>query len=386
LQGFHLIGAACMKKIIAVDFYDIIWKHDGLFTLADMDALFAKYAEHGVTGVLWRLSAGGNLLYHSRTAERFDRRAANSSDFISRKTIAVMEAYDPAEAAVADGKKYGIAVYFWLTLFDEAGYGSIPDFLSPFCEAHPEYSWRSRDGKSSYYGVLSYTYPEVVEYRLNQIREINAYGGDGIYLCNRSHSRSPPIREEMRRIEELGSEKSYEWCLTHGELIEAEYKRCRGEYGFDPIALESYHGDLNDAVAWQRHRGSYFTRFMEKARANTPGLLALGLRYGANLGPYIYGDHFFDWERFTDSTITDAVAYDLQPPNYDREEDFPEFYRPTRSQKWLWMSLSATGPEQLLEAYRESLDRWRPHMDGIILFEAFKMTENQPYWDFIKEW
>jgi len=181
-----------MKKIIAVDFYDIIWMHDGLFTLADMDALFAKYAEHGVTGVLWRLSACGNLLYHSKTAERFDRRASASTQLISKKTLAVMEAYDPAEAAVAAGKKFGIAVYFWLTLFDEAGYSSIPDFLSPFCEAHPEYSWRSRDGKSSYYGVLSYTYPEVIEYRLNQIREISAYGGDGLYLCNRSHSRSPP--------------------------------------------------------------------------------------------------------------------------------------------------------------------------------------------------
>ena len=86
----------------------------------------------------------------------------------------------------------------------------------------------------------------------------------------------------------------------------------------------------------------------------------------------------------TDGSLLDALAYDLQPPHYDDPALFPEFYRKTQGEKLLWMSLSAKEPEKLLAAYAESLERWKPHMDGIILFEAYQMTHNPPYWEFIR--
>ena len=373
-----------MKKFIAVDFYDLIWQQtERIFSLDDMDALFRKYAEHGIDAVLWRLSVCGKLLYHTRTPDRCAVRGEPGS--LQHRAFEVMQQYDPAEAAVTMGRKYGIEVYFWLTVFDEAGYSVLSEYESSISLAHPEYSWRAKDGSGYYRGVLSYVYPEVVEFKLRQIREIASYGGAGIYLCNRSHSRSPVIRKAMEEAR-MAKEDVNVWCREHTQLLVSEFKRCRGQYGYDPIALESYKGDLEDVVSWQRHRGSYFTSFMEKAReAAQPGKLFFGLRYGANLGPYIYGDHFFDWERFSDGSTVDALAYDLQPPDYDKPEDFPEFYRTTGGAKLLWMSLSRNDPERLIEAYRPSIERWRPFMDGIILFEAYHMTFNQAYWEFIRD-
>ena len=371
-----------MKKIIAVDFYDLIWKAENPFSRDDMDALFCKYAEYGVDAVLWRVSVCGKLLYHSQTPDRYMGCKAQNST--GEKAMAVMRQYDPAEVVVAMGKKYGIEVYFWLTLFDDASYAGFSEMESSICKAHPEYSWQSRDGKTHYLGVLSYAFPEVVEFRLRQIRELAGYGGAGIYLCNRTHFRSPVIREAMNQAG-LDQDNVNQWCREHSDLIRSEYVRCRGQFGFDQPALAAYQGDLNDIVAWQHHRGAYFTEFMKKARvAANPGKMWMGLRYGANLGPYIYGDHFFDWKKFSDGSITDALAYDLQPPDYDREEDFPEFYQRTVARKLLWMSLSMNNPEKLLDAYAKSLERWKPFMDGIILFEAYQMTNNPSYWHFLK--
>lgn len=370
-----------MRKIIAGDFYDLVWQQETLFGQADIDSLFRKFAEHGVDAVLWRLSACGKLLYRTATP---DQLKAENDNLVGRKCEALLQQYDPPAAAVEAGRKYGVEVYFWLTIYDESDYAIEPNMESSLSQAHPEYSWRSRDGKNYYRGIVSYTYPEVVEFKLRQIREILSYGGDGLYLCNRSHSRSPRIREAMAAIQNPCLETLTQWIRSHGELIVSEYDRCRGEFGFDPAALETYHGDLNDERAWQIHRGKYFLAFMEKTRALNPGKIWFGLRNGRDFGPYIYGNYFFDWEKLTDGSLIDALAYDLQPPNYDKEEDFPEFYKPTKGQKFLWMSLSANNPQGLLDAYAESLERWRPYMDGIILFEAYQMTNNPQYWDFIK--
>ena len=55
-----------MLKIIAVDFYDLIWQQETLFSEADIDRLFRKYAEHRVDAVLWRLSVCGSCCTAAR--------------------------------------------------------------------------------------------------------------------------------------------------------------------------------------------------------------------------------------------------------------------------------------------------------------------------------
>ena len=59
-----------MRKIIAGDFYDLVWQQETLFGQADIDSLFRKFAEHGVDAVLWRLSACGKLLYRTATPDQ----------------------------------------------------------------------------------------------------------------------------------------------------------------------------------------------------------------------------------------------------------------------------------------------------------------------------
>ena len=370
-----------MKKIIAVDFYDLIWQYEKPFSRNDMEALFAKYKENGVDAVLWRLSVCGRLLYHTKTPDRYV--GGPYAPSLAAKATAVMADYDPAEAAVTYGNKFGIDVYFWLTLYDDSGYGGCDDHESSICREHPEYSWREVDGKSYYRGVLSYVYPEVVEFRMRQIKEIISYGGAGLYLCNRSHSRPQVVRDAMAKARREGEEARKKWGMENGAFINAECERCKGRFGYDIPALQAYKGDLSDVVAWQRFRGTYFLSFMEKVRKINPGKTWFGLRYGGNNGNFIYGEHFFDWERLTDGTLIDALSYYLQPPDYDKPADFPEFYRKTKGQKFLWLSLSANEPRKLLNAYAESLERWKPFMDGIIMFEAYQMTDNPEYWDFL---
>lgn len=373
-----------MRKIVAVDFFDLVWQQtERIYSLEDIDALFARYAEYNVDSVLWRISACGKMLCHTKTPDQF-KYIPGDKALAHKMCDELLDAYDPASAAVAAGKKYGVDVYFWVTLYDDAGYASDFQALeSSICREHPEFSWRSKDGKSFYHGVLSYTYPEVVEFRLRQLRELIALGGAGLYLCNRSHSRSPEIRKAMKE-NAINGDYGKSWISANREFIESEFVRCRGLFGYDQPALATYHGDLDDVVAWQKHRGSYFIDFMKKVRELNPGKLWFGLRYAPNFGPYIYGDHFFDWEKLTDGTLVDGLAYDVQPPDFDKECDYPEFYRKTAGEKFVWMSLGVKNVKWLLDFHAESLERWRPHMNGLILFEAYQMTDNQEYWDFIK--
>ena len=78
-----------MKKFIAVDFYDLIWKQETVFSLEDMEALFARYAENGINAVLWRLSVYGKLLYHSKTPDRYTIGGAPQG--VEAKALKVME-------------------------------------------------------------------------------------------------------------------------------------------------------------------------------------------------------------------------------------------------------------------------------------------------------
>ena len=364
-----------MRKIVAVDFYDLILQQHSLYSREDIDQLFRGYAAIGIDTVMWRLSVCGLLLYRTNTPDMV--RPVPGNNHLT-KAAEVLKNYDPAEAAVRCGKKYGIKVIFWLTIYDDNGLKINDPMESSFCKENPQCSWRSKDGKEYFHGILSYAYPEVVEFRMRQIREILSYGGDGLYLCNRSHSRPRLLCEAIA----AGLNKKDP--AAYGQLFESEYKRCRGIFGYDPPALATYTGDLEDDIAWQKHRGKYFLSFMEQARKITPGELWFGLRYQYDLGSFIYGKHFFDWERLTDRTLADALLYELQVPNYDKEEDFPEFYRETSTGKYLWLNLHHTKPDTILRLHAECLERWRPRLDGIVMFEAFNMTYNPQYREFIK--
>jgi hypothetical protein len=369
-----------MKKCIAVDFYDLIGQRESPWLPDDIDRLFAGYAEYGVTSVLWRLSCCGKLLYHSETPDRFDF----TGNEYGRKTVELLQRFDPAEAAVAAARRNGIEIHFWITLYDDRGYG-VNGLSSRINIEHPEYSWRSLDGLDCYAGMLSYVYPEVVEYRLRQIREINAYGGDGLYLCNRSHSRPPEIRKVMDRLCKEDIAGVNRWCRENNVRITSAIADSVGKFGFDPPALEAYGKIPQDMADWQRFRGIYFLNALRKFRDATPGKLGFGLRYGGSLDSFfIYGKDFFDWDFLAHGGLLDFMAYQLPVPPETGLEEYTDFLHPSPAEKWLWMNVGSAKPKERIDSYLKQWDSWRKHLDGVIFFEACNLTGNPVFWDFIR--
>jgi hypothetical protein len=79
--------------------------------------------------------------------------------------------------------------------------------------------------------ILSFAYPEVVEYRLALMRELLSFGVDGVFLvaCGNAVGYEPPVLESFRN-----------------------------EHGIDPRTIGEYD------PRWTRHQGRYFTHFMRK--------------------------------------------------------------------------------------------------------------------------
>ena len=229
-----------------------------LCTPDDMTRLMEKYAELGIETVFWRLSACGPVLYHSQVEYQFDDDPRKHARALGR----IMRRYDPLEEAIKSARKAGLRLAPWFTLFDDYFLGKSGRLVAE----HPEWQWVDRTGKIYFQGVLSYAFPEVVAYRLEMIREIRKYGGDGLFLSLRSHAdQSCPFR----KTDMFGFEKP----------VVEEYKK---RYGvdiskFDDIKylLDDRHfvsdyelsgGEEFDRDQWHRLKGEFFTGFLEKVR------------------------------------------------------------------------------------------------------------------------
>ena len=375
-----------MKLTMAVDYYDLIWKCDGLFDEEHINRFLGECAAHGVDSVQWRLSVCGKLLYRTRTGDmlgdtpREDWQGARTQHAINEKAKAILAKFDPLEAAVRLAHKHGLKILPWLTLYDDGGYFKFS--RSSLVDAHPELCWRSRDGKRHYRGVTSYVHPEVVEFRMRQIKEALNYGGDGLHLCLRTHSRPPEYFDALDTFlrDNPGSDHD-DWLRTLGDKVSAMIRAAAGAYGFDPPATAAYErltgkapesGDLE----WWRFRGQYFLDFMWKARRATPGALTFGVRYASG-APYPYGDHFFDWRALLDG-IVDELHYELG----EQGEACPELGAPSPAAKLGWCWLGHHGLDQTMRLKAEPIKRRLDDgsLDGVVLFEAYHFLEKPDYW------
>ncbi|MCK5843129.1 MAG: hypothetical protein KAG97_00390 [Victivallales bacterium] len=170
------------QTILNVDFGDSIialsHSENKLYDIDRIDRFFAKCAESGVDVVNWRVSECGFSL--SRTSQP----QIAPGYLVHRKSLSgVLESYDPPLEAVKAAKKHNVKILLWITLFDSAVFG-LDD---PFFRQNPDYYMMDRSGDHSFVGIPAYSEPDVREHRLREIRELTAYGADGIYLCMRSH-------------------------------------------------------------------------------------------------------------------------------------------------------------------------------------------------------
>ena len=386
-----------MKFTMAADYYDLIQFSEELFDEQKIDQLFGEYAERGINAVQWRLSVCGQLLYHTKTRDMFTEKIHTSSASVEKlhkatlcKCKTILERFDPLEVAIKLAHKHGMELYPWLTLYDD--YGVQGDRASSIVTEHPEMSWRSRDGKTNYLGVTSYAYPEVVEFRMKQIKEIATYGGDGLYLSNRSHSRPPAYNNALEDFTNKNPETCYtEWIQENTAFINESQKAAIGNYGFDPPAVEAYIRETGkqaeNSPEWNRFRGQYFMKFIEQVRKEVSGKLSFGLRYEPDAPHFLYGKHFFDWDHLANSGIIDELHYALpDDESIDLKTSYPEMFKSSKASKQGWCWLGYPLPEDTIRYKADIIKQQiqQGNLDGVVLFEAYRFLKKPDYWKLLE--
>jgi len=361
-----------MKTFITVDWGDHLDCSGQPYGPKQIEALMRRIAEAGLAGVLWRTDGCGCLYYRGREVRRLDQTVCRTRD----QAAATFAECDPLATAAEMAHRHGLAIFSWTTLwdswrqgFDEDGKVTA-DYTDTFFEGRPEYWLLSRDGGKFCEGVPCYAVDEVVEHRLAQIREINAYDLDGIYLCSRSHSRSGwTPREDY---------------FGYNEPIVAEYRR---RFGID-IREQDFCRD-----AWRRVHGEFITEFFRKIRDVTAGrTLWAGISPNNNwlLAQNMYPSHPFsctvhkDWIRWLREGILDGLTLALsrfEPHDMAELEDYKTLARATGRTVSVWRNLvvrldragsDAGGTElicpDVLRRRQEEMDR--AGLDAAIWHEA----------------
>jgi len=240
-----------------LDFFDICIGTDA-WDMSDhrgeMERLMAAAAHYGVDRVLFRVSVCGAVCYHSkvmyvaddrsfagRTAETLDTCVGDIPSYLPNMAKLLRET-DPLADCVELGHKYGMRVWAWLTVYDSMYYAPEGEFFHD----NPQYTWVSRDGTKRIPGVPCYAYPEVREYRLRQVKELLAYGVDGLYMSMRSHS---PWPTDVSGSREYG----------YNEPVIEEYKR---RYGSDPRDAQP---DSLAQLRFVKLKGEFLKLFLRQA-------------------------------------------------------------------------------------------------------------------------
>jgi hypothetical protein len=227
---------------------------------------------------------------------------------------------------------------------------------------------------------------------MRQISEILSYGGDGLYLSNRSHSRSPEHNKALGDSTDGKPEISYtEWIMANTAFVEESQKAAIGKYGFDPPAVEAYMRETGkqpeECEEWNRFRGRYFTKFIKQVRSEVSGKLSFGLRYDPDAPYFLYGKHFFDWELLTNGSILDELHYALpEDDSADLKALYPEMFKPSKTSRQGWCWLGHKNLEDTIRYKGNIIKRQiqQGNLEGVVLFEAYHFLKKPEYWKLLK--
>ena len=292
------VDAPKLEFWINMDYYDNVYycKRLGLenYGEAEIADYFATCRKKGVFGVHWRVSACGQMMYPSKVATPFPGRTKKEQLDTQQALFARnLTAFDPLAIAVREAKKNGIEIYIWMTLADE-GYNHpvIGDLLfSEFQLDHPHTMLLDRESEPLK-GTICYNEPEAFQYRIDIVKELLAYGADGLYLCTRTHSWS------------FGRDEGDKYGFN--PAVVAEYKK---RHGVD-ILTEDFHIE-----AWRGIRGEAFERLIAEI-ANLAHAADQKVRLGAasptafSGGPFgaNWGNMPVDWQRYLREGWVDSMV------------------------------------------------------------------------------
>jgi hypothetical protein len=389
--------------ILNIDFHDLVVANpipgsqyighpDGYYPADSLRQLIQRAADSGFRTIYFRIAVCGRAACRSKVKEAPDHRP---------EWPPTLERYDPFEVAVKASHDAGVQCYAWITPFDDAGpkLGTKKPGMSQskFSFEHPEFQLQDRDGDDPLYGVYCFGHPEVRTYFLDHIRELLAYGPDGIFLSNRTHS-NMSLRQKERGF--------------NPPVIQRYTER----FGHDPRNPAAY-----DLRKFSQIQGEFYTQFLREAAEVIHGAgkrCAAGVSWQRNgrIAPRLgaLDKCFFEWQTWANDGIVDELviggdaATGLDPehilPNYELKADSanPDFFRgeftpacTAQIQRWItlwpwyWKGKEeiATGGYNSFTAktVRTMLDKLAgTTLDGIVLHEALNLAQHNQ-WDMVRD-
>lgn len=384
-----------MKLTMAVDFYDLVWVSDEIFDENHIDKFIKQCAENGINRLLWRVSVGGKLFYHTRTTDRLQSFKPSGTGKerdihleISKKAMAVMKKCDPLKAAVNSSRKYGIEIYPWLTIYDDWSY--MGEFKSSLLRENPNFSWVSQDGSEYLWGVTSYVYDEVVEFRMRQIKELLSYDVDGLHLSFRSHSRPPEYIRTLKTYLEANPGKTVaDYAASNKILVRKIMKESHGKYGFEPQAVSEYSkitGKIPDKhdPEWWKFRGGYLLKFLKQVR-NMVNTRETGFSLWWRTQHYPpFPNDFYRWDDIVSKNIVDDLCYVL-PDDFSKfPACFPELKNHNKNAS-LWF-FTSDNTENVYKRFKVIEEALKSRLfQNVCLFEAMDFYKNPNYWEMVKK-
>jgi hypothetical protein len=281
---------------VNMDYYDnVYYAHNLKLETYDEPAIinyFTRCRELGVTGVQWRVSVLGQMAYPTRVGTMYPgKMPADRLDKDALRLVVILQTIDPLAIAVREAKKNGIKLYIWMTLSDESYKDQIANYcVSEFQIAHPETMLLNRKGECLP-GTMCYNEPAALEYRLGIVKELLAYGADGLYLCTRSHSTT------------FGVDSGDEYGFN--PAIVAEYKR---RHGVDILTQDF------DVEKWRAIKAEALDRLFEetgKLAAAAGQKVRLGVCFwglSRNLFSANWGNTPIDWQKYLRNGWIDSVV------------------------------------------------------------------------------
>ena len=180
-----------------------------------------------------------------------------SATYLKQMAAMDYQNFDTLAAACEYGHSIGLKIHAWATINeDDHGWG----WRSEFAKAHPEFTWRRRDGRP-YVSQLSFSFPEVRQYKLGLIKELIAYPIDGLFL---DWIRTGDIRDNPQTDSAGVADNGFE---------QPNIENFRAKYNAAPTDVP------NDDDRWVRLRAEPQTIFMREARRLT-GKLPVSVMVG----------------------------------------------------------------------------------------------------------
>lgn len=361
---------------VAVDYFDMCYfasaSGQGLYDEDRIRRLMAMCKAHGADTVLWRVSACGQVIYPSRVENRF-----GSAGDPRKHTAAVVEAmarFDPLEVAARAAREQGLEFLVWVTLYDDYFVWSE----SRLIQEQPHVQMVDRLGKLYFRGVVSYAYPEAVDFRLRQFREILDYDVDGLHMSCRSHAnQSCPFRMPD--------------MFGFNKPIADEYQRRTGDDLCKVTNIEiktnamhvadwmAFPDDPFDRELWHAIKGEYHTQFLRSVRREFPDKklsLCFPITPGMPDAPLWEGVHPMGQFKLDISTwINEKLVDTLTPSEYGARWDlihtWAEHYAPTAQAAGVKMATYQWIRNVGFNAMAQTVaDRTAAGFDGTVFHEA----------------